>query len=396
MKKLKTLQGVNLESKKVLMRVDFNVPLNKETGEITDNSRIKASLPTIEYLLKQKSKIILISHLGRPEGTPSKKLSLEKVAANLSELLNEKVQFIDKCVGKEVEEQVKNLKDQEILMLENIRFHKEEQENNPEFAKILSDLGDIYVNDAFGVCHREDASVAGITKYMDSYAGLLLEKEIVELTKALNNPKPPVTIIMGGAKIETKIDILKNFINKADNFIIGGGLANTFLAACGYNIGDSLYEKDKKEIAQEIMLQAEKNNHKFILPKDAIVASEIKDNAETLEMPIKDIEGDMRILDIGPMTRTRIHQIIQKSNTIIWNGPMGLSECKPFENGTKLVAQEIAKSKALTILGGGDTLEALERFNIGFDKYTHVSTGGGAMLDFLSGKELPGIKPLFK
>ena len=178
MKKLKTLQGVNLESKKVLMRVDFNVPLNKETGEITDNSRIKASLPTIEYLLKQKSKIILISHLGRPEGTPSKKLSLEKVAANLSELLNEKVQFIDKCVGKEVEEQVKNLKDQEILMLENIRFHKEEQENNPEFAKILSDLGDIYVNDAFGVCHREDASVAGITKYMDSYAGLLLEKEI--------------------------------------------------------------------------------------------------------------------------------------------------------------------------------------------------------------------------
>lgn len=393
--KLKTLNNGDINGKKILLRVDFNVPIDKKTGKITDDSRLKMAVPTIKMLIKQGAKVIVMSHLGRPEGKKDPKFKLDPVGKQLAKLLKQNVTLTDDCFGEKVESIVKKMKNGEVILLENLRFYHQEEDNDLAFARKLAKLGDIFISDAFGVAHRAHASVSAITKYLPSYAGPLLNKEYTILKEVMEKPKKPLCVIIGGAKIDTKIDLIKEFLRKADYILIGGALANTFLAAAGYDIGKSLFEKDKIEIAQEIMLLAEKYETHFVLPKDVIVASEISETSETLDMPIQDVESDMKILDIGPVTRTRFHQIIQKSNTILWNGPLGMHEHKPFQNGTKMIAQELANSKAITIIGGGDTLDAIGRFQIPWNSFTHVSSGGGAMLEFLGGKKLPGIECLY-
>jgi len=384
------LNTANLASKKVLLRVDFNTPL-QDNGEIEDDSRIVKTIPTIKFLLEKGAKqIIIITHLGRPKGEIIEKLKTDVLAKKLEKLLKESVIKINEITPKSVPEKAK------IIMLENLRFDPREKKNDDKMARELAKLADIYVNDAFGASHREHTSIVAITKHLPSYAGLLLQKEIDVLSEVLKNPKKPLTVILGGAKIDTKIGIIKNFLNKADNILVGGGIANTFLYAQGYDIGQSLYEKDKKEIAQEIMMTAEIEHEKFVIPKDVIVASEAKENAVTLDIPIEDLELDMKIFDIGKETLGKFLYIIKNSGMIIWNGPVGLFECKAFERGTKAIAEMLSISKAKTILGGGDTISALKKFKISEDKFDHVSTGGGAMLEFLEGKELPGIIALEK
>lgn len=393
--KISTLEQIrNLKGKKVLLRVDFNVPTEKN-GKITDDTRIKEALPTIKFLKQKKAKIIIISHLGRPDGKVIKELRLDHVSKKLSTLIKAKVKKLDEILGEKTESAISKMKDGDIIMLENIRFDGGEEKCDKNFIKKLSALGEIFVNDAFGTAHRKHASTAGLADFLPAYAGLLMEKEIRGLSKVLNEkPKRPLTMIFGGAKISTKIGIIKHFLKKADYFLIGGGLANTFLYAAGYNIGNSLCEKDKVEIAREIMLSSEKNKERFILPSDVIVASEISDKAKTLNVPIQDIIGDMRILDIGKWSIKRFNEIISKSKTIIWNGPVGLSEYKKFANGTSQITKAIAKSKAYSVIGGGDTAEAIKRLGIKESGFNLVSTGGGACLEFLSGKKLPGIECL--
>lgn len=393
--KIRTLRNIkNLKGKKVLLRVDFNVPL-KPNGVVQDDTRILEALPTIKYLRKKGAKIIILTHLGRPDGKIKKELRVTKIAKHLGKLLRTKVKKIDESLGKNVELAISKMKSGNILMLENIRFHKEEEECEANFTKKLSSLGEIFVNDAFGTAHRKHASTAGLADYLPAYAGLLMEKEIKALSPLVTGKiKHPLTMIFGGAKIDTKIGIIKNFLKKADYFLLGGALANTFLAAAGYNVGQSLYEKDKITVAQEIMLECEKKQEKFILPHDAIVASEISEKAQTKDIPIEDIEGDMRILDIGKWTTEKYENIIAKSKTVIWNGPLGLSEYKLFSKGTEKIAKYLAKSKCISIIGGGDTADALKRSKIPTKNFTHISTGGGACIEFLSGVMLPGIKVL--
>ncbi|MBI4234796.1 phosphoglycerate kinase [Candidatus Peregrinibacteria bacterium] len=384
----------NLKGKKILLRVDFNVPTGKK-GKITDSARIEEALPTIKYLKSKKAKIIIISHLGRPDGQLKKELKLDKIAKKLAQFLKSPVKKLDEILGKKVEAKITKMKNGEIVMLENIRFDAGEEKCEKSFTKALASLGEIFVNDAFGTAHRKHASTAGLADFLPAYAGFLMEKEIKTLSKILNEkPKRPLTMIFGGAKIDTKIGIIKQFLKKADYFLIGGGLANTFLHAAGYNVGNSLYEKDKVEIAREIMLSSEKNKERFILPHDVIVSEEVSGNAKTLNLPIQDVMGNMRILDIGKWSIEKFNNIISKSKTIIWNGPVGLSEYKQFANGTRQIAQAIAKSKCYSIIGGGDTAEAIKRMKIKESKFTLVSTGGGACLEFLSGEKLPGIECL--
>lgn len=394
--KIKSLKDIlEIKGKKVLLRVDFNVPLEK--GEIQDDTRMVEALPTIRYLQEKRAKIIIISHLGRPDGKIKDELRLTDVAKHLSELLNFPVKKSDESLGAQTIKIVDELKEGEILVLENIRFHKEEEECETNFTKELAKLGDIFVNDAFGTAHRRHASTAGLAEHLPAYAGLLMEKEIAHLLPLVEHtPDKPLTMIFGGAKIDTKIGIIENFLNKADHFLIGGALANTFLAAAGYNIGQSFYEKEKIEIARNIMLQSEKNKEKFILPHDVIVSNEISENATTLHMPIEDIMEDMKILDIGKWTAEKFCNVIAKSKTVIWNGPLGFCEHTPFQGGTKDVAQYLADFHCNKIIGGGDTVEALKKLNIPLDKFTHVSTGGGACIEFLSGEKLPGIQVLLK
>jgi len=399
MNKLKTLRAFkgNLENKKVLVRVDFNVPLVK--GKVGDESRIKDALPTITHLLKQKAKVILISHMGRPNGKKNAELSLKPVAKKLQTHLKNKVNFIDDCRGKKVEKAIQKMKSGEILLLENCRFYAEEETNDISFAKEIAKLGDIFVHEAFSAAHRQHATTYGVAKLLPSYAGFKMAEEVTLLTKIMTKTKKPVTLIVGGAKIDTKIGLLKNFMKKADYFIVGGALANTFLAGKGFNVGDSLYEKDKITLAQEIMLLAEKNSEEFLLPIDAIIADSIGPKVSTLDIPLEDIEGKMKILDIGKQSSKKFIQIIEKSKTIIWNGPLGLTEFEPFQTGTKTIAKAISKATkngALTVLGGGDTIDALNRFKIKFSNFSHVSTAGGAMLEFLEGKKLPGVEILKK
>lgn len=394
MDSIQTLKDASVKGKRVLLRVDFNVPICEKRRVVTDNTRIQASLPTIKYLVDYGAKVIVMSHLGRPNGTVKENLRLCKVAKELSKLSGHKIKKLDYLIGKDVEDEISKMKNGDIVVLENTRFYKEEELSDPKFVKKLAKLGDIFVSDAFGVVHRKHATTAGIADYLPAYAGLLLEKEIRGLTPLLRNPQRPLTLIVGGSKTATKIGVLKNFMDKADYFLIGGGLANTFLYATGYNIGKSLCEVDKKEVAREIMLEAEKKKRHFILPNDVIVASEISKDAKTLCVPVQDVEGDMKILDIGLMSVTRFLEVIKKSKTIVWNGPMGLSELKPFSNGTKQITKAVAQSDAVTILGGGDTLEVIRKFGYSSDNFTHVSTGGGAMLEFLAGTELPGLTAL--
>ncbi|MBI5754765.1 phosphoglycerate kinase [Candidatus Peregrinibacteria bacterium] len=393
---LQTLKDASVSGKRVLLRVDYNVPHCPETRNITDSARIHASIPTIAYLLDHGAKVIVLSHLGRPKGKIKSHLRLEKVAKELEKILKKPVKKLDDCIGPEVEKKVKSMKRGDILVLENVRFYPEEEANHPEFVKKLARLGDIFVSDSFGTVHREHASTAGISKYLPSYAGLLLEKEMKALSPLLGNPERPFLLVVGGAKIDTKIGILKSFLHKVDAFLIGGGLANTFLAAQGFNIGASLCQKDKIDMAREMMLEANKAGEKIILPTDVVVTDVIASNSKTLDMPIEDVEGALKIVDIGKITARRYRHLIEKSKTVVWNGPMGLYEYAPFQNGTREVASAIRDTKGITIAGGGDTLDALKRFNIPENSITHISTGGGAMLEFLEGKTLPGIEVLKK
>lgn len=384
------IEEADLAKKRVFLRVDFNVPLDKE-GKITDDKRIKAAIPTIKYLLKKKAIIILASHLGRPDGKVVEELRLIAIAKRLEELLKRKVIKLDDCIGENIKNAVAAAKPKTIFMLENLRFHKEEQAGDKEFAGKLAELADIYVNDAFGACHKAEASISGIPSIIPGYAGFLLQKEIDNLSAALKNPARPFVVLLGGSKVFDKIKTIENLSKIADAVLIGGAMAFTFLKSEGIQVGKSKVEDDKLQIAKELL---EKSNKKIILPVDFIAADKVDEKASVKKMKI--VKGDMIGVDIGPETTKIFQQIISEAKTVVWNGPMGVSEIKKFEKGTKKIAKAIAKNvNALTIIGGGDTIAAIERFKLA-KKYSFVSTGGGAMLEFFEGKELPGIKALRK
>ena len=389
--KVRSIRKANVSGKRVLMRVDFNVPLEK--GKVMDDTRIRETLPTIKYLLQKKAIVILMSHLGRPDGKIVNGLRLDPIAKQLSKLLKKPVKKLDDCIGPKVEKAVAAMKPGQVVLLENTRFYPHEEKCGDAFSEALAKLGEIFVVDAFGTAHRAHSSTYGVAKYLPAYAGFLMEKEVTALSGLMEKTARPLTLIIGGAKIDTKIGLIRSFINKADYFLIGGGLANTFMAAEGFDVGKSLYEANKVELAQEIMLEAEAMKENFVLPVDVVVADEISDKATALCVPIEDVEGDMKILDIGKRTLVDFVKVINKSKTIVWNGPVGLFEKKPFAHGTHAIARALASAKkAKTILGGGDTVDAINYFKISEKKFTHVSTGGGAMLEFLEGTMLPGVE----
>jgi len=390
--KKKSIKDVDVSGKRVLVRVDFNVPLDKSLN-ITDDTRLKASLPTIKYLLKRNSKVILISHLGRPKGKVKNNLRMNPVAQRLEELLKRKVLKVDDCIGEEVKTAIKGLKEGELLLLENVRFYKEEEENNSSFARSLSSLADIYVNDAFGTAHRAHASTVGVTKFLPALAGLLIQKELEVLGKALTTPKRPFLAILGGAKVSDKLGIIKNLESKADSLLIGGGMAYTFLKAKGFEVGKSLLEVDKLNLARELMEEAKIKRIIFELPEDTVIADRFAEDTQTKVVEVSAIPPGWMGLDIGPKTRERFKQVISKAKTIFWNGPLGVFEIPPFAQGTKDIAQALAESKATTIIGGGDLAAAVEQMGL-TSQMTHISTGGGASLEFMEGKELPGIAAL--
>ncbi|MCA9374475.1 phosphoglycerate kinase [Candidatus Peregrinibacteria bacterium] len=388
--KIRSIKSVDVDNKKVLIRVDFNVPL--ENGQVSDDTRIKATLPTLQHLIDNRAKIIIITHLGRPEGKVVEELRLDPVAKKLAELLGKEVKKVNDCIGPEVESAIEELQPGHLLLLENVRFHAEETDNSEEFSKKLAALADLMVIDSFGTAHRAHASTYGAAKLLPTYGGFLIEKEIQALSQVMHDVERPLTIIMGGAKIETKIGIMRKFVSQADHFLVGGGLGNTFLAAEGFDVGESLYEEDKKAVAQEILLEAEALEDQFHIPTDVVVADEVKEDAKKLDIPAEDVMGDMKILDIGVNTIKKFEEVIAKSKTIVWNGPLGLFEMDAFSRGTRHIAIAVANSEAKTIIGGGDTIDAIKDFGIDLEKYDHVSTGGGAMLQFLEGEELPGIE----
>ncbi|MDU4378084.1 MAG: phosphoglycerate kinase [Anaerococcus vaginalis] len=389
----KTVKDLNVEGKKVLVRVDFNVPLSKDGNHtISDDTRIKAALPTIDYLLENNAKVILMSHLGRPKGEANPEFSLKPVASWLENHYGEKFHFLpsDVVVDEKVKEEVEKLENGNLALLENTRYVKGETKNDPEFAKELSSLADLFVNDAFGTSHRAHASNVGVANNLESAVGFLIQKEIEIMAKALENPEKPFVSILGGAKVSDKIGVIENLISKVDYILIGGGMAYTFLKAQGKEIGKSLLEEDKMDLSLELIKKAEANNVKILLPKDVVIADEIKEDAETEIVDIDNIPQDKEALDIGPKTAKEYADIIKKAKTVVWNGPMGVFEVKVFANGTNEVAKALADSSATTIVGGGDSALAIEEAGYK-DKITHVSTGGGASLEFLEGKTLPGI-----
>ncbi|MDU2375963.1 phosphoglycerate kinase [Anaerococcus vaginalis] len=389
----KTVKDLNVEGKKVLVRVDFNVPLSKDGNHtISDDTRIKAALPTIDYLLENNAKVILMSHLGRPKGEANPEFSLKPVAEWLENHYGEKFHFLpsDVVVDEKVKEEVEKLENGNLALLENTRYVKGETKNDPEFAKELSSLADLFVNDAFGTSHRAHASNVGVANNLESAVGFLIQKEIEIMGKALENPERPFVSILGGAKVSDKIGVIENLISKVDYILIGGGMAYTFLKAQGKEIGKSLLEEDKMDLSLELIKKAEANNVKILLPKDVVIADEIKEDAETEIVDIDNIPTDKEALDIGPKTAKEYADIIKKAKTVVWNGPMGVFEVKVFANGTNEVAKALADSSATTIVGGGDSALAIEEAGYK-DKITHVSTGGGASLEFLEGKTLPGI-----
>ena len=387
----KTLKDMDVENKKVLVRVDYNVPIN-EKGEITDDIRIRSSIPTIEYLLGKNAAIILMSHLGRPKGEPKKEFTLEPVAKKLSELLNKDVIFSDddKVVSETVKKQANALKSGQIMLLQNTRYRKEEEKNGEEFAKDLASLAEVYINDAFGTSHRAHASNVGVSKFLPSALGFLVEKEVSIMGKALDDPERPFVAILGGAKVSDKIGVIENLIKKVDSIIIGGGMAFTFLKAKGYEVGKSLLEEDKVELAKELIKNAKANGVALVLPIDIVVAKEFKNEAEFKTVAADSIPADMMGLDIGEETIELFSDVIKEAKTIVWNGPMGVFEMDNFNKGTYAIANAMVDSGATTIVGGGDSASAVEKAGLA-DKITHVSTGGGASLELLEGKVLPGI-----
>ena len=388
----KTIEDIDVQGKKVLVRVDFNVPLN-ENGEITDETRIRAALPTIQYLLDHGAKVILMSHLGRPKGEVKPEFSLAPVAKRLSEILNTKVIFAKDCIGKEAQDAVDSMEAGQVVLLENLRFHKEETANDPEFAKQLASLGDIFVLDAFGTAHRAHASTAGVADYLPAVAGFLIGKELSIMGKALEDPARPFIAILGGAKVSDKIGVIENLLGKVDGLIIGGGMANTFVKAQGYEMGKSLVDDERLGLARDLMDQAKKKGIKIMLPSDFVVAKEFKADAETQIVAAENIPADAMALDIGPSTRIIFANEIKSAKTVIWNGPMGVAEMPAFANGTKAIAEALADSSAISIIGGGDSAAAVKKLGYA-DKMSHISTGGGASLEFLEGKELPGVAAL--
>lgn len=388
----KTLKDIGVKGKKVLVRCDFNVPLDKE-GNITDDIRITSSMPTIEYLLENGAAVILMSHLGRPKGQPSKEFSLLPVAKRLSEILGKSVLFedCDTVVDDKVKEDAQKLQPGEVMLLQNTRFRKEEEKNAGEFARDLASLGDMFVNDAFGTAHRAHSSNVGMCSYLPSAVGILVEREIDIMGSALENPERPLTAILGGAKVSDKIAVIENLLNIADNILIGGGMMYTFLKAEGFHTGSSLLEEDKVELAKELIQKAKEKNVRLILPKDTVVAKEFKNDTEFYTTDSDKIPNDFMGLDIGEKTIEDFESIIKESRTIIWNGPLGVFEMENFANGTNSIAKAIAENKkAVSIIGGGDSAAAVEKIGLA-DKITHISTGGGASLEFLEGKILPGI-----
>ncbi|MFC2799955.1 MAG: phosphoglycerate kinase [Anaeroglobus sp.] len=388
----KTIKDVSLDGKKVFVRADFNVPLD-DKQQITDDTRIVKTLPTIQYLLDHNSAVILASHLGRPKGEAKPEFSLRPVAARLSELLGRTVQMAPDCVGPETEKMAKSLKPGEVLLLENLRYHKEEEKNDPAFSKALAQLADVGINDAFGCSHRAHASVAGVTEFLPMAAGLLLEKEIRFIGGAVEHPEHPFAAIIGGAKVSDKIEVISSLLPKVDLMIIGGGMANTFLAAQGYGIGKSLVEADKIELASTLMEEAKKQNTELLLPVDVVVAAEFAAQAPYKEVDVADVPADWMILDIGTKSRELFAHKLKAMKLIVWNGPMGVFEMEHFAKGTEAVAQAVADSKAVSVVGGGDSVAAVNKAGLA-DKITHISTGGGASLEYLEGKILPGIASL--
>jgi phosphoglycerate kinase len=385
-----TVRDINIKGKRVIIRVDFNVPLDGD--HITDDRRITASLPTIQYVLSNgASKVILMSHLGRPQGIGFEKdFSLSPVAKRLQELLKEKVLFLNDCVGLRLKEAIAKSTER-VVLLENLRFHKAEEKNDPAFAKELASLADVYINDAFGSAHRAHASIAGITAYLPSVAGFLIEKELRYLGNAINDPKRPLVIILGGAKVSDKIELIKNLIPKADSIIIGGGMAYTFLKAQGVNVGNSKLEKDKVDMARDLMEQAKKAGVEIALTTDFVITQSFTSD----DCKVSDVIPDgWESLDIGPKTIERYEAILSKAKTVVWNGPLGVFERDAYAKGTRAIAEYLASLKDVTvIIGGGDSAAAVAKFGLE-DKMTHISTGGGASLEFLEGKELPGIAAL--
>ncbi|PMQ02304.1 MAG: phosphoglycerate kinase [Dictyoglomus sp. NZ13-RE01] len=385
------LKDEELRGKRVLVRVDFNVPI--KNGVITDDRRIREALPTIQYLIEKQAKVILMSHLGRPKGFQDD-LRLDPVAKRLSELLGRPVKKLNDCIGEEVEKEVNNMKPGEVILLENVRFYKEEEANDPEFAKKLAKLGDIYVSDAFGTVHRAHASTAGVAQYLPAYAGLLVKKEIEIMGKALESPERPFVCILGGAKVSDKIGVIQNLLGKVDALLIGGGMMFTFWKALGYEVGKSKLEEDKIELAKEFINMAKEKGVKLIIADDAVVVKEISENTETTIKKMGEFAPDDIGVDIGPNSISKFVEEIKNAKTIIWNGPMGIFEMDKFAEGTKKIAEAIANNKnCVSIVGGGDTASAVAKFGLE-DKFTHISTGGGASLEFLEGKTLPGIAVL--
>jgi phosphoglycerate kinase len=387
----KSVRDIDVSGKKVFVRVDFNVPL--ENGAITDDTRIRETLPTIRYLIDKGAKVILASHLGRPKGKVVEEMRLTPAANRLAELLGKPVAKADEAVGPAVKAMVDKMENGDVLVLENVRFYPGEEKNDPELAKQFAELADIYVNDAFGAAHRAHASTEGIAHYLPAVSGFLMEKEISVLGKALSNPERPFTAIIGGAKVKDKIGVIENLLNLADNVIIGGGLAYTFIKAQGHEIGKSLLDEEKIDLALGFINKAKEKGVNFLLPVDIVVADDFKVDANTQIVDIDNIPADWEGVDIGPKTRALYADVIKKSKLVVWNGPMGVFEMDPFSHGTRAVAEACAETEAYTIIGGGDSAAAVEKFNLA-DKMDHISTGGGASLEFMEGKALPGVVAL--
>jgi len=388
----KSLKDYNFKGKRVLVRVDFNVPL--EDGEVTDTNRIEAALPTIKFLANEDAKVILMSHLGRPKGEFKKELKLDPVGKELANLLNKKVVKVDDCIGSEVKKAVDSMNNGDVLLLENTRFYKGEKENDPEFSKQLAENADIFVLDAFGAAHRAHASTVGVTEYLPSAAGFLLMRELNALGEVMEDPESPFVAIMGGAKISGKISVIENLLDKVDFILTGGGIANTFLKAQGYEVGESLVEDDKLQVARDLISKAREKNVILLLPKDVIIADKFDKEAEAKEVSVDQVPNDWQILDSGgTQTLEEYKTVIMNAKTVIWNGPIGVFEFDKFAKGTNEIAKALAETDAKTVIGGGESAAAVKKAGL-TDKMTHVSTGGGASLRFFEGKPLPAVEAI--
>ncbi len=389
--KLRTLRNAQVSAKRVLVRVDFNVPIDRQTGEVADDTRIRAVLPTIEYLIQQGARVILMSHLGRPDGKVVESLRLDPVARRLSALLGRPVKKAPDCIGPEVEATVAQLQPGEVLLLENVRFHPGEEANDPAFAEALARLGDVFVSDAFATAHRAHASTAGVARFLPAYAGFLMEKEIYYLGKVLEGPERPYAAIIGGAKVSDKLPVLRNLLPRVDRLLVGGGMANTFLRAKGHQVGSSLYEEDQVETARELLATG-----KILIPVDGVIADRMAADARTQTVVFGDVPDGWMVLDIGPETVRQFQEALRPARTVLWNGPLGVFELEPFAGGTRAIAEFLAGlTGAVRVVGGGETVAAVEKLGLA-DKFDHVSTGGGATLEFLEGRTLPGIAILYE